>query len=93
MSSPAFQTHLQFAHREGKRARIAELFSANLGRRLASPCLHLEFGSSFRARVSEINADPAEQITIRNEFYYDEREGKEISHYWAEPRVRHLDLG
>jgi len=93
MASPSFQTHLQFAHRESKKVRIEEFFSAHLGQRFASAWLHVEWGSSFRARVAEINAERDSQITIKNDFFFDEKEGAEISFYWAEPRSPHTDLG
>jgi len=93
MSSPTYQTSLAFTHREGKRGQIAEFFLAELGRPFPSPWLHNKFGTSFRARVSEINADPSEQIVIRNENHYDEELGCEVSVYWAELRHVHKDLG
>jgi hypothetical protein len=91
--TPGFQTHLQFAHRNSKRAKIEAFFLANLGRRFSSPSLHIEWGSSFRARVSEINLDPAAPITIKNQFFYDQEAGAEVSFYWAELRTpqRHRD--
>lgn len=92
-TSPTYQTHLQFAHREGKKARIEEFFLANIGQRFSSAWLHTEWGSSFRSRVADINADRKCQITIKNECFFDEKEGAEVSMYWAELRPRHLDLG
>lgn len=92
-SSPAFQASLQFDHRESKRGKIGRLFEDNLGKRFFSARLHNTFGSSFRARVSEINADPLSPITIFNEYHFDAEANAEVSCYWAELRGRHLDLG
>jgi hypothetical protein len=91
--SPAYQWSLQFRHRESKRLRIVDIYLANIGRRISSPWLHGEFGSSFRSRVREINDDAACPILIRNQNFYDEAAGVEVSHYWGELRPRHRDLG
>jgi hypothetical protein len=87
----SYQTSLTFAHRESKRGRISELFSNNIGKRFSSPWLHAEFGSSFRARVSEINLDVTSNIVIRNQNFYDRELDAEVSSYWAELRARHKD--
>lgn len=96
MSTPSYQASLIFEHRENRRGQIAAFFLAELGRRFSSSWLHAKFGTAFRARASEINADPDEQIVIRNEHCYDEVSGCETSCYWSELRApvrRHLDLG
>lgn len=91
-SSPSFQTHLQFEHRESKQAQIQQFFLAHLYERFRSDRLHIEYGSSFRARVADINSDDESPIVIKNENFYDSSQGREVSFYWAESR-RHVDLG
>jgi hypothetical protein len=93
VSSPAYQISLQFAHRQSKRKKIEHLFRTNIGHRFSSAWLHAQFGSSFRARASEVNLDANSEIVIRNAFYFDREEGAEISTSWSELRPRHLDLG
>jgi hypothetical protein len=91
--NPSFQWSLEFSHRQSKRLRIVDFFLTNLGRRIPSPWLHGEFGSGFRSRVADINADKTSPITICNGHYFDAQLRQEVSVYWAELRARHLDLG
>jgi hypothetical protein len=70
--------------RGSKREQIAEFFRVHFGERIGSPFLHQVFGSSFRARVSEINADERSPIVIRNRVLVGD--GAEISVYWSELR-------
>ena len=91
-SSPAFQTSLQFAHRECKRQQIEGLFRAHIGERISARWLHVEFGSSFRARVSGINVEPDSPLVIRNEYHLDEQEPAGVSVYRTEVRPVHKDL-
>lgn len=83
----SYQTALQFQHRASKRARIVAFFLSNIGKRIASPWLHGEFGTSFRARVSEINTDKTSPIILCNENCFDAKLGQEVSVYWAELRL------
>lgn len=79
-----YQPYLQFQVRETKKAKIQAFFEENLGQKFNSQWLHGEFGSSFRTRVSDINADEFCRIVIRNEYVYDPKLKAEISKYWAE---------
>jgi hypothetical protein len=92
-AGPSYQTNLVFKHRSRKCAEVENFFSAKLGRRFPSCGLHVQFGTGVRSRISEINSDPASQITIHNETFYDSEAGQEVSGYRAELRHRHLDLG
>jgi len=90
MASPTFQHYLQFTHRNGKHWKIEQFFEANLGQRFPSDRLHGEWGSSFRARVSEINLDRQSRIVIKNQNFFDEQAGGERSFYWSELRGQQL---
>ena len=70
--------------RVSKRERIVTFFSGRLGVRYASPHLHAVFGTSFRARISEINADQNAPIHIFNETR--STDSGETSVYWSEVR-------
>ena len=61
-----------------KKQRINRLFTTNIGTKFSSYNMHSLFGSSFRSRVSDINADPTSTIRIRNA----SRNGE--SWYWSE---------
>ena len=65
---------------------ITEFFLKNLGQEFRTDLLHLQHGTSYRARVSEINRDPLSRITIHNRV---ERlaDGREASWYWATRRT------
>ena len=91
--SPRYQLSLAIGHRANRCSQITDFFFNNLGKRVPSPWLHGEFGTSFRARVAEINADACSPILIRNENHFDEEFNREVSAYWAELRPRHKDLG
>jgi hypothetical protein len=76
--------------RQSRRAQIEAFFLTNLAKRFDTNLLHQRFGTSFRARASEINRDPASPIQIFNKTSV----GKdalgqpcERSAYWAEPRA------
>jgi len=81
---PSFQMNLQLKARESKRDRIQQMFERNLGQRFSTSWLHLEFGVSFRTRVSEINNDKHSPITIKNHTWFEN--GKEQSEYYSEVR-------
>lgn len=86
MTTPSLQCLLTFEHRAKKKTQIEAYFENHLGERLASRDLHYKFGSSVRTRISEINRDPAAEIRIINNHYFDAAEGAEISYYKAERR-------
>lgn len=86
MSAPALQLLLTLEHRESKRSKIYRFFESNVNTKFSSKYLHDTFGSSFRTRVSEVNRDSKSQITIRNEYVYDDLAKQEASSYWSEPR-------
>lgn len=70
-------------------AQIEDFFRAHPGERFASPALHARFGRSFRARVSEINRNPASPIRILNRTIVTKDaldRPCERSVYWAELR-------
>ena len=79
---PAFQQNLAFKARESKKDRIQRMFENNVGQRFSTSWLHLEFGVSFRTRVSEINNDKHSPITIKNHTWFEN--GKECSEYYSE---------
>lgn len=91
ISSPSYQANLQFEHRGRKRIEVEDFFSQHLGQRFSSHWLHWKFGSGIRARISEINNDPAAAITIRNECFFDQEADAEVSGYVAELRGQHRD--
>lgn len=66
-------------------AEIEFFFTGNLGEKFPSKRLHEKFGTSFRARVSEINENPDCRIRIRNKTR-DLVDGLQVSVYWAELR-------
>lgn len=68
-----------------RRTKVYLFFLGMIGTKFASPQLHLQFGSSVRTRISEINRHPESEITIRNETKV--WNGKECSVYWAERRT------
>lgn len=71
--------------RESVRDRIEFFFVGNLGKKFPSLDLHNRFGTGFRGRASEINADEQALITIRNDTDV-LPDGTEVSCYWAERR-------
>ena len=89
----SYQTSLIFQNRGKKRAEIKDFFVANLGQKFSSYRLTVRFGQGLRSRISEINLDESEEITIHNEHFFDPEVGRETGCYWAELRPRHLDLG
>jgi len=95
VSTPAYQSTLQFEHRSRKRREVEEFFSAHIGEKISSYWLHVQFGQGVRSRISEINNDPAAKIAIKNNSYFDEEASQEISGYLAEFRIpdRHRDDG
>jgi len=77
---------LTHQHRLTKCHTIDTFFACQLGRRFRGDFLHGNFGTSFRARVSDINSDPEAKITIYNKVHRGRR-GEEYSEYWAELRL------
>jgi hypothetical protein len=78
-----------FRARRSRRDAIEAFFLEHLGQRFDSMELHQRFGTSFRARKSEIDRDPQSRIRIFNETTagQDEHgEPCERSVYWAELR-------
>jgi hypothetical protein len=79
-----------FRARRSRRDAIEAFFLEHLGQRFDSMELHQRFGTSFRARKSEIDRDPQSRIRIFNETTtgQDEHgEPCERSVYWAELRA------
>jgi hypothetical protein len=54
------------AKRESKRDAIRKFFLEHLGSPVGTSLAHQIFGTSFRTRVSELNRDGRESLTIRN---------------------------
>ncbi len=89
------------AHRRSTRSAIAEHLRAHVGEPLNSAELHIRFGSSLRARISELHLDPDSGLLIRD--YTHCSEAGEVSIYTATLRVaqptlfpmerQHQDLG
>jgi len=73
-------------HRATRRSLILVFFHVQLGRKFRTDWLHVKFGTSFRSRISEMNADPDCPIVIRNERNR-LPDGAEESWYWAEERL------
>jgi hypothetical protein len=93
-TTPTYQPLLQFQHRARKRAEVEQFFMAHLGQKFSSYSLHVKYGPGLRSRISEINLDPAAEITINNQTFFDEEADQEVSGYWAELRIpRHRDDG
>ena len=70
------------AIRRTKRQEIQEFFSDHVGQVFKSYAMHAKYGSAFRTRVSEINADESAEIVIRNKTVC--AGGLEMSVYWSE---------
>ncbi len=87
MTRPPLAT--AFQARQSRRAAIEAFFLEHLGARFSTNTLHGQFGTSFRARVSEINRSPASSIRILNKTSVakdDLGQPCERSVYWAELR-------
>jgi hypothetical protein len=72
-------------HRESKKWKIRQHYAARIGQPQDSQVEHGRFGSSFRARVSEINADSTCPFRIVNTTIC--TAAGEVSHYvsvWKE---------
>jgi len=72
-------------HRRSKRTRIQQHYAERIGQPQDSRVEHIKWGSSFRARVSEINADSTCPFRIANTTIC--TAAGEISHYvsvWKE---------
>jgi hypothetical protein len=81
-----------FRARQSRRAAIETFFLEHLGGRFSTMLLHEQFGTSFRARVSEINRSPSSKIRILNKTTAgNDASGQpcERSVYWAERQSRH----
>lgn len=79
-----------FKVRRSRRAAIEAFFLDHLGERFGTMTLHERFGTSFRARVSELNRDPKCSIRVCNDTSSgrDERgQPCERSVYWSELRA------
>jgi len=90
------------AKRTSKLSEIVAFFVANLGKPFSTAEMHLRFGPSFRARVSDIRSDPSCPIRILNTL-----DSEDHSLYWSEVKklgqqqrlfvddapLRHRDLG
>jgi hypothetical protein len=87
------QIALTFQHRSRKRAGLEDFFAQHIGESINSYRIHAMFGSGCGARISEINLDPSAAITIENFLHFDPEAATEISHYRAELRPVHKDLG
>lgn len=75
--------------RQSRRAAIETFFLEHLGERFSTMLLHERFGTSFRARVSEINRRPASSICILNKTSVAKHvlgQPFEVSVYWAQLR-------
>lgn len=57
------------AHRRSKRDLLYDYFRARLHQPQNSLELHIRFGTSVRARISEINNDPGSDLVIKNHTY------------------------
>jgi hypothetical protein len=76
--------------RRSRRTQIEEFFLEHLGERFDTNLLHQRFGTSFRARASDINRNPAAPIQIFNKTSVGRDtlgQACERSVYWAELRT------
>jgi hypothetical protein len=76
--------------RRSRGAQVQAFFIEHLGKRFGTMELHGRFGTSFRARVSEINRNPSLPISILNKTTVaKDSSGQpcERSVYWAELRT------
>jgi hypothetical protein len=71
-------------HRASKRSKLIEFVRARLRQPIPSIELHMRFGTAVRARISEINRDPAGELVIENHTYLNLND--EISSYTASVR-------
>jgi hypothetical protein len=78
------------AHRRSKRHLLCFHFRERLHQPQNSLELHVRYGTSVRARISEINSDPNVDIVIRNSTTV--TENGEVSLYTAFPRHTLFDL-
>jgi hypothetical protein len=89
-NSVASQDRASAMHaRRSRRTQIEAFFREHIGERFGTNVLHQRFGTSFRARVSEVNRDTAAQIRILNKTSVAKAESGqscEPSVYWAEFR-------
>jgi hypothetical protein len=79
------------ADRRSKRDLLYDFFRARLHQPVNSFDLHVQFGTAVRARISEINSDPASDIVIRNHTYCC-TPNAEVSLYTAYPRYTLFDI-
>jgi hypothetical protein len=80
---------ITFRARQSRRAAIETFFLEHLGERFSTMLLHGQFGTSFRARVSEINRSPVSSIQILNKTSVAKEvlgQPREVSVYWAQLR-------
>lgn len=75
------------AIRKSKQQLIVEYMTINLGKKFGTMELHIKFGTSFRARVSDINKDEKCPIVIHNDTHVQGQ--SEASVYWSTPRKQH----
>jgi len=83
-NNPAANSPQALAHRRSKGAQLHVYFRERLHQPQNSMELHVRFGTSVRARISEINRDPNSDIVIRNLTYC--TPAGEVSLYTAAPR-------